>query len=96
MAYVLFAIWSQLFTQTYMAYQKTGLQAQSLFVCSCIQLFCLTHKAIDFLTGGSYINCDLLVGLTIKVAISVFTLAIRKAQRELLLIPSKDVSESAL
>ena len=72
------------FLRPTVACQKTGLQAQSLFVCSCIRLFRLTHKAIDFLTGGGYINCGLSVGLTIEIAISVFILGFRKAQRELL------------
>lgn len=45
----------------------------------------LTHRAIDFPTGGNYIKAGLSVGFTIKSAISVFILGVGKPQKEIFL-----------
>lgn len=61
---------------------EDSVPASFSFLSSCLQLLCLTQKAIGFHTGGSYIKHGLSVGWAIKSAISVFILGFRKAQRE--------------
>ena len=86
MTYVLCTIWIiSSFVSLLLAIIRLNSRLFLFLFCSCLQLFCLIQKGIDFLMGDRYFKGGLSMGLTIKNAISVFILGLGKAQRKPLL-----------